>query len=402
MSPSLYVPECPTLFPRMLWHRDRPGRDFPPFDGGRTHWFYFARNAVWHLARRLRLDRGEVLVPSYHHGVEIEALVHAGAQPVFYRVDQSWQVDLDDLEAKLGSRTRAIYLIHYAGFPGPAAAMKRLAERHGVPLIEDCALSLLSSDGSTPLGSVGDYGIFCLYKTLPVPNGGALTVNGDDDLALPALPPPPPASVFSHTASALLKNIEMRGGRFGRAARSTMRRLGHRAVRAGGVERVATGTMHFAPEHLELGISPLTLRLARGQDFIAIVERRRRNYRILRDALGDLAPPLFETLPPGVCPLFYPLECNDKQALLQRLWAHGIEAIDFWRDYHRACSPAQFPDTMRARQRIVEIPCHQDLDGATMQRIAGLVRAAMPPTKSGVQVPDIALQRRSRLTCRSS
>ena len=77
--------------------------------------------------------------------------------------------------------------------------MKQLAEQHGLPLIEDCALSLLSADGDTPLGTTGDVAIFCLYKTLPVPNGGAMVVNGPRRYSLPEPPPPPLASTFSHT-----------------------------------------------------------------------------------------------------------------------------------------------------------------------------------------------------------
>jgi perosamine synthetase len=346
---------------------------YPPFDGGQVHWFYFARNAVWNAVKLLGLSGGEVLVPSYHHGVEIEALVHAGTRPVFYRVGGHWDVDLEDVAARIGPQTRALYLTHYAGFPGPVHAMRQLAERHGILLIEDCALSLLSADGAQPLGTLGDVSVFCLYKTLPVPNGGALRVNGLRRFNLPELPAPPTASVFSHTASALLKNVEMRGGRIGRWARSTVRGLAGRAVRAGRVERVATGTMHFDPEHLCLGISPLTLRIARGEDLDATVARRRHNYLHLLGRLETISPPLFRQLPAGVCPLFYPVLSRDKPAVLARLWAAGIEAVDFWRDHHPACDPDEFPDTMELRRRIVEIPCHQDLDSDTLNRMTGIV-----------------------------
>ena len=46
------------------------------------------------------LDRGEVLVPSYHHGVEIEALLDAGAEVKFYRIGGKFDVDLEDVERK--------------------------------------------------------------------------------------------------------------------------------------------------------------------------------------------------------------------------------------------------------------------------------------------------------------
>ena len=377
LDAPLYVPDVPTMTPAMLLGGGEQAQAWPPFAHDNVHWFYFARNAIWNAVGMLGLQGGEVLVPSYHHGVEIEALEHAGATPVFYRVGGNWDVDLADVERRIGPRTRALYLIHYAGFPGPVREMKRLAERHGLPLIEDCALALLSADHELKLGTVGDVGVFCLYKTLPVPNGGALVVNGPRRFHLPPLPPPPAASVVSHAASSLLKNIEMRGGRVGRWARSTVRTLAHGAVRAGQVERVATGTMHFDPEHVGLGISPLTLRIAQSLDLDAAIATRRRNYLFLLGELQQVSRPLFPTLPAGVCPLFYPVRTPHKEQVLQALWARGIEAVDFWRDHHPACDPKEFPDTMALRRGIVEIPCHQDLDPQAMRRVADVVREVL-------------------------
>ena len=373
---TLYVPEYPTLYPGMLFTRGT-STDFPPFGNGEVHWFYFARNAVWNAVKMLGLEGREVLVPSYHHGVEIEALVHAGAKPVFYRVGRSWDVDLAEVAARIGPNTGALYLIHYAGFPGPVREFKALAEKHGLALIEDCALSLLSGDGELKLGSIGDVGIFCLYKTLPVPNGGALQVNGTHCYNMPRLQPPPATSVFNHLASALLKNMELRGGRAGRWSRSRLRSVAHAAVRAGHVERIATGTMHFDPDHVNLGISPLSRRIARAQVFADIIALRRRNYLVLLGQLAPVCPPLFESLPDGVCPLFYPLRVKHKAELLLRLQSGGIGAVDFWRDPHPACESRSFPESTELRNSIIEIPCHQDISTATMSRMAAVVHQAV-------------------------
>lgn len=378
--PAMFIPALPTLWPSMLT-RARDAAGFYPFAADNVRYFYFARNAVWTAAKVLGLDRGEVLVPAYHHGVEVEALLDAGAQVRFFRVGPRWEVDLDDLERKIGPRTRALYLIHYAGFPGPVAEIKALAERHGLPLIEDCALSLLSSEGDRPLGSTGDLAVFCLYKTLPVPNGGALVVNGPRGYCLPRLPPPPLASTLSHLASSLLQNVELRAGAFGRGLRRVIRALGRRTVRTAGIERVATGTQHFERAHVDLGMSSLTERIALSQDLRRIVEIRRRNYFFLMGRLRELAAPLHSQLPAGVCPLFYPLVVQDKPGVLERLRAAGIEAIDFWRHSHPACEPNEFPEVAQLRRQVVEIPCHQDLDPDTMARVASAVREALAGTR---------------------
>ncbi len=372
MTTSRLIPDTPTLYPAMLFGQHEVHRR-PPFCGGDVQWYFLARNAIFEACRLLELANGEVLMPAYHHGVEVEAVVASGARPVFYRVDAQWQVDLKDLERRIGPETKALYLIHYAGFPGPAAQMRQLANDRGLVLIEDCALSLLSCDGVTELGSRGDVSVFCLYKTLPVPNGGALKFNRPRHGECLPLRTPPLASMTSLTLSSLLLNLEMRAGRAGSLLRAGIRRLAHGVVRASGVDRVAVGTMHFNPEHADLGISPLSLSIAQRQEADRIVATRRRNYLLLNDRLKSVARPLFDRLSPGTCPLFYPLWVDDKPALIERLGKHGIRAVDFWGEHHPACNPAEFPEAMRARQHIVEIPCHQDLSLATMEWIADQV-----------------------------
>jgi perosamine synthetase len=369
MNYSRLIPDTPTLYPSMLLGRSEGIRRLP-FCGGDVHWYFLARNAIVEACRLLDIGEREVLMPAYHHGVEVEAVMASGARPVFYRVDAHWQVDLKDLERRIGPDTKALYLIHYAGFPGPAAQMRQLANDHGLVLIEDCALSLLSCDGVSDLGSRGDVSIFCLYKSLPVPNGGALKFNRPRHGEWMPQRAPRLASVVSLTLSSMLLNMEMRSGRAGSLIRAGIRRVAHGLVRATGVDRVPVGTMHFKPEHADLGISPLSLTIAERQQADRIVAARRRNYLLLHDRLKYSAPALFERLNPGVCPLFYPLWVSDKSAMIERLGERGIRAVNFWGEHHPACDPAEFPEAMRARRHIVEIPCHQDLSPTTMDWMA--------------------------------
>src|SRR5438105_15451798 len=128
-----------------------------------------------------------------------------------------------------GADVSAVYVIHYAGFPQDMAEARKLADELGVPLIEDCALALLSRDGGDPLGSTGDVSVFCLYKTLPVPNGGLLLVRGEFARRLDLLayaPPPPIPSTASHLIGSLLSNLELRTGDVGRRARQAIRDAG--------------------------------------------------------------------------------------------------------------------------------------------------------------------------------
>ena len=264
-----FIPALPTLWPGMLSPLASEQPPAFPLGAPRVSRFYFARNAVFHAARLLGLEGREVLVPAYHHGVEISALTAAGAAPRFVRVDGRMRLDLEDLEAKLSARTAAIYVIHYAGFPQPIDDVMALARRAGVPVIEDCALSLLSADGVRPLGSTGAAGVFCFYKTLPVPNGGALVVN-DPALAgeLGAPLGAPLASTLSHAAGSLLSNAALRFGDAGELLRAGLRRhlQQYPSVREG-LSRTEVQTLRALPD------SMLQAERARLLSKIAALER---------------------------------------------------------------------------------------------------------------------------------
>jgi selenocysteine lyase/cysteine desulfurase len=349
-----------------------------PFGAPRLTLFYFARNAVFHGARLLGLAGSEVLVPAYHHGVEVEALVAAGVVPRFVRVDGRMRLDLDDLAAKIGPRTRGVYVIHYAGFAQPMDAIASLARARELVVLEDCALALLSAEGQRPLGSTGDAAVFCLYKTLPVPNGGALVLN---DPAIAGSPPAPAAaplgSTLSHAAGSLLANAALRMGEPGERMRTGVRAAVRVARRASGVRPVSTGTSTFDPARVGLGMSPLSDRIARRLDPEAIVAARRRNYFLLLGRLRDRVPPVFPELPAGVAPLFFPLVVPDKSAVAARLARAGIETVDFWRRGHPLCPVEEFPEVEQLRARVLEIPIHQDLEPEDMAYVAACVREAL-------------------------
>ncbi|HZS41123.1 MAG TPA: DegT/DnrJ/EryC1/StrS family aminotransferase, partial [Polyangia bacterium] len=180
-----FIPSLPALDPWLLLPRLEPARAPRfPFDAetlAHAQRFYLARAGVHHAIRHFLDGKpGTVLMPAYHHGVEIEAARAAGARIELYRVYGDMQVDLEDVRARLASSgARVLYCTHFVGFAQPAREMARLAAEHGARLVEDCALALGSRDlDGRPLGTFGDAAVFCLYKTLPVPHGGLLYAPG--------------------------------------------------------------------------------------------------------------------------------------------------------------------------------------------------------------------------------
>jgi len=245
---------------------------------------------------------------------------------------------LEDLEKRIGHRTGAVMLTHFGGFPGPTPQLRALSDRRGLVLIEDCAQALLSSDGEVPVGTTGDAAVFSFRKTLPVPHGGALVFNGQRAFQLPAVGLPPSGATARGFLTRLLLRGELRLPNQGGA----LRRVGawfSRRFRTPGAEREAASP-GFDRQTLALGSSPLVARVARAHALASVVERRRRNFFHLLGALRGMAPPLVNELPPGVCPLFYPLWVGNKDEVLARLRAENVRAGYGWPDFHPRCDNA--------------------------------------------------------------
>lgn len=126
----------------------------------------------------------EVVVPALSYSATATAASQLGAVPVFVDVDpETHNVRPSLVEAALGPRTRAIVIVHLHGLPCNLAALVELANRRGVPLIEDCA----QAHGATYRGRrVGTFGAiaafsFATAKNLSAGEGGALLT---DDASL--------------------------------------------------------------------------------------------------------------------------------------------------------------------------------------------------------------------------
>jgi dTDP-4-amino-4,6-dideoxygalactose transaminase len=106
---------------------------------------------------------------------------------VFADIDpRTLNIDPAAVEAAITSRTRAILAVHYAGVPCEMDALRAIADRHGLFLIEDAAQALLSSSRGRPAGSLGDIGVLSFHQTKNVScgEGGAVIVNACSPSAL--------------------------------------------------------------------------------------------------------------------------------------------------------------------------------------------------------------------------
>ncbi|MCL5744639.1 MAG: DegT/DnrJ/EryC1/StrS family aminotransferase [Acidobacteria bacterium] len=121
----------------------------------------------------------EVILPAWTWHSCFNAIVLAGALPVFAEIDESFDIDPADIESKITPRTKVIMAVHLQGNPADMDRIMPIARKHGLKVLEDCAQSVGASYKGRPLGSIGDIGIYSLQlnKTITAGEGGAVVTS---------------------------------------------------------------------------------------------------------------------------------------------------------------------------------------------------------------------------------
>ena len=142
--------------------------------------------AALHLAN-LSLNLGEndeVICPSLSFVAGSNSIVYTGAKPVFADITDlnDFNISPEDIERKIGARTKAIQVVHYAGNPCNMDCIMEIANVHGVYVIEDCAHTPGSKYNGQNCGTIGDIGCFSFFsnKNMTTAEGGMITTNNDD------------------------------------------------------------------------------------------------------------------------------------------------------------------------------------------------------------------------------
>ena len=330
----------------------RRGGELPfPLGGSRTLVTSTGRQGLYLGLRELGVGAGhEVLMPAYHHGSEVEAVRRTGAACAFYEGTGNLEPDPEELDRLRSERTRALHLTHFIGFPQDAGRWRRWCDERGLLLIEDAAQGWLGSSNGKPLGSHGDVSVFCLYKTVGVPDGAATAVCAE---RLPA--------VDGEQERALLAGLRL-------AALWAAQRAPLPRRRRGDAEDFD------AEAEFDLGTpgrpaSRLTMALLPRFDFGRAARLRRANYSRLLDAIGERVPTPFDQLPEGAVPWFFPIRSREKRAMLDHLSDAGIRALDFWSVGHPSL-PEGFSKTAERRATTIGLPVHQELSAGHVDRIA--------------------------------
>ena len=127
----------------------------------------------------------EVIMPTFTIISCAAAVVRAGAVPVLVDCDPvTWNMDVDQVRARIGPRTRAIMPVHIYGLPVDMDPLMDLARTHGLAVIEDAAEMHGQMYRGRPCGSFGDISTFSFYPNKHVTTGeGGMLVTDDAQIA---------------------------------------------------------------------------------------------------------------------------------------------------------------------------------------------------------------------------
>lgn len=122
----------------------------------------------------------EVILPSYTFVSTANAVVLRGAVPVFVDIrGDTLNIDETLIEHAITPKTRAIIAVHYAGVCAEMDAIREIASRNNLFVIEDAAQAMLSTYRGTPAGALSDAAAFSFHETKNIlaGEGGALIIN---------------------------------------------------------------------------------------------------------------------------------------------------------------------------------------------------------------------------------
>lgn len=305
----------------------------------------------------------EVIVPSLTFVATAASILYAGGTPVFADItsENDLNISLDSISQKVTDRTRAIIVVHYAGYPCDMPAITAFAKEHHLAVIEDAAHAPGSEIEGRKLGTWGDVGCFSFFsnKNMTTGEGGMLTTE-DDALAEKM------SRLRSHGMTSLTWD----------------RHKGH----AWSYDVVAMG-FNYRIDEIRAALGRVQLKRLEGGN-----QHRRELTTLYRDMLQEMAPAVkvpFENHP-GISschllPILLPLGSN-RIRFMELMKARGIQTSIHYPpihqfSYYREQAFTQnisLPITDELAAREVTLPMYAGLTPQDVEYIVQAVRDALP------------------------
>lgn len=288
----------------------------------------------------------EALLPASLCAEALVPYLAAGMDVRYYRLTPSLDVDLDDLKQKIGSRVRAIHVVHYYGARSNVDAVRTVCDAGAVVLIEDCALCLFDGAHNGGVGQVGDFAVFSPWKFLPIPDGGVLVANRRSNISSVPVAWPKFGTAATFLARVGVHRVRQLFPRF--------------AIGASGGKAVVS-----VPPKVR-AMTRVGRALLERTDFERVRRTRLHNYDVLATWIEELriGSPLFRRFPKGCVPYSLPIVVQNAADLQRRLRSRGVDTElslsgPMQHDTRILNREERFPVVERLAPLVLSLPIHQ-------------------------------------------
>ncbi|HXB64356.1 MAG TPA: DegT/DnrJ/EryC1/StrS family aminotransferase [Solirubrobacteraceae bacterium] len=305
----------------------------------------------------------EVIVPSFTFVATAAAVVYCGATPVFAEIASRARpsLDPDDVARRITPRTKAVCVVHYAGYAAQADRLRELCDAHGIALIEDVAHAPSATLAGRALGTWGLAGAFSFFsnKVLSVGEGGLLCTDSEE------------VAEFARSR----RSHAMTSGTWERHRRQTDT-----------YDVVGLGYNYRIDEPRA---ALLLSRLERLQDDVARRRELTLRYRaLLADVEGLIVPFEDADVPDSSCyvmPIMLERDGDHQAQVSSRLREQGIQTSIFYPSIHRfSAYRERFPDvslpiTELASRTELTLPLYPHMTHADQDRVVAALAQALAP-----------------------
>ncbi len=285
----------------------------------------------------------EVITTPFTFFATAEAILYTGAIPVFVDIEpDTLNIDAEEIEAHITKNTKALLPVHLFGHPANMRKILKIAKKHRLRVIEDCAQSFGSELNGIKTGSIGDAGCFSFY---PSKNLGGYGDGGMITLSHPKI-----ASTIRE-----LRNHGSKGS-------YKHKRVGYNSR----LDEVQAGILLVKLKHIE-----------------EYNRKRRQNAGIYGSLLSNVVKCPIEQ--PGAYHVYhqYTIMSRKRDKIQQRLKENGISSVVYYPvplhlqealkflGYERG----DFPVAERAAKEVLSLPMYPELEESTIKEIAETVKS---------------------------
>lgn len=301
----------------------------------------------------------EVICPSLTFVASANAIRYCNATPIFADIcsEEEWNLDPVDVQSKITNNTKAILVVHYAGYPCRMDAILDIARKHNLMVVEDACHGPLAEWEGQKLGTIGDIGCFSFFSNKNMTTGeGGMVVTKNAEMA------------------EKVKNMRSHG-----MTSTTYDRFNGHAF---GYDVTMLGYNYRMDEmRAAIGIEQLkklpTSNMRRRQ----LVEYYRES---IRSNLSNVSVPFQEwngNFGYHISPILLPQGYTERNWLMARLSEHGIQTSIHYRPVHTFTAYSEFdaslPKTEAIAPRILSLPLYPTLKETQIDYVVSELKSCL-------------------------